>query len=61
MSTTLIIAGVVELGKVLLQGWFQAMRMAGKDDSEIAAMYQAEKLEFEKNAPDTLPDVPPDK
>ena len=54
------ITGLVELGKLLLQGYFQAMRMAGKSAAEVDVMYNAEKTEFQANNPDALPDVPPD-
>ncbi len=55
-----VITGIIELGKLGLQAWFGAMRMTGKSDDEISAMYMAEKTEFYKNAPETLPNVPAD-
>lgn len=57
---TIVIAGLVELAKTSLQAYFQALRLAGKTPEETDVMYQDEKKEFEANAPDTLPDVPPD-
>jgi len=54
------ILGVIELGKLGLQAYFQAMRMAGKSDEEINRLYQEEKAYFDAHPPDTLPDVPPD-
>lgn len=59
MLPVAVITGIVELGKLGLQAWFQSMRLAGKSEDEISAMYQAEKTEFEANAPPNLPDVPP--
>lgn len=58
--TIAVITGIIELGKLGLQAWFQANRLAGKTDSEIDAMYNAEKLEFANNNPESLPDVPAD-
>ena len=55
-----IIAGLIELGKVALQSYFSLMRMAGKSEAEIEAMYQTEKKEFKANPPESLPDVPED-
>jgi hypothetical protein len=55
-----IITGIIELGKLGLQAWFQANRLTGRTDEEIDAMYIAEELEFEQNAPVNLPDVPAD-
>ena len=55
-----IVTGLIELGKLGLQAWFQANRLAGKTEDEIDALYNAEKKEFQANNPDNLPDVPPD-
>jgi hypothetical protein len=55
-----IITGIIELGKLGLQAWFQANRLTGRTDEEIDAMYIAEEVEFQSNNPDTLPDVPAD-
>lgn len=52
-----IIAGIIELAKMGLSIYFQSMRMAGKTQEEIEAMYEAEKAEFYTNNPDNLPDV----
>lgn len=60
MLPVAIIAGLIELGKIGLQAYFSAMRMAGKSEAEIDEMYQTEKKEFKANPPDTLPDVPDD-
>ena len=60
MLPVAIIAGLIELGKIGLQAYFSAMRMAGKSEAEIDAMYQGEKKEFEANPPESLPDVPED-
>lgn len=55
-----VILGIVELGKLGLQTWMQAMRMAGKSQEEIDQMYEVEKAIFLANPPSTLPDVPED-
>lgn len=55
-----VITGLIELAKLGLQGWFQALRMAGKTDEEIDVLYNKEKQEFLSHHPDTLPDVPSD-
>ena len=55
-----VILGIVELGKLGLQTWMQAMRMAGKTEEEIDQMYEIEKASFLAIHPSTLPDVPED-
>lgn len=52
-----IVLGIIELGKLFLSGYFQAMRMAGKTTEEIKLMVDEEYAEFEKNKPEDLPDV----
>jgi hypothetical protein len=56
----LIIASASELGKLALQSYFQYARMSGMTPEQMESTYQAEKTRFQKNAPDTLGDVPPD-
>jgi hypothetical protein len=56
----LIIASASELGKLALQSYFQYARMSGMTPEQIESTYQAEKIRFESNAPDTFADVPPD-
>ena len=58
--TGAVIGGLIELGKLGLQAYFQAMRLAGKTPEEVEKMYQEEKIYFDAHPPDTLPDVPPD-
>ncbi len=60
MSTGIIIASAAELAKLALQSYFQYARMSGMTEEEIQATYESEKARFISNAPDTLPDVPPD-
>lgn len=60
MSTALIIAGASELAKLALQSYFQYARMSGMTPEQMEQTYQAEKMRFESNAPETLGDVPPD-
>ena len=60
MSTGIIIASAAELAKLALQIYFQYARMSGMTEEEIQATYESEKARFISNAPDTLPDVPPD-
>lgn len=55
-----IVYGLVELGKLSLQAYLQAMRLAGKTPEETDKIYQEEKNYFDAHPPDTLPDVPPD-
>ena len=55
-----VIYGIIELGKLSLQAYLQAMRLAGKTPEETDRMYQEEKVYFEAHPPDTLPDVPLD-
>ena len=58
--TGAVVGGLIELGKLGLQAYFQAMRLAGKTPEETDKMYQEEKVYFDTHAPDTLPDVPSD-
>ena len=58
--TGAVVVGLIELGKLGLQAYFQAMRLAEKTPEETDKMYQEEKIYFNTHAPDTLPEVPPD-
>jgi len=55
-----VIYGLIELGKLSLQAYLQAMRLAGKTPEETDKIYQEEKIYFDSHSPDTLPDVPLD-
>lgn len=48
---------LLELAKLLLSGYFQAVKLANKTDEEIDQIYQDEKAKFEQNKPSNLPDV----
>ena len=52
--------GLLELGKLSLQIWFQAGRQAGKTKDEMDQMYNNESVDFDFNHPDTWADVPDD-
>jgi hypothetical protein len=56
MDTT-IVAALIELAKIGLNSYFSLMRLAGKTDAEIDAMFLDERTRFKANAPGTLPDV----
>jgi len=55
-----VVYGLIELGKLSLQAYLQAMRLAGKTPEEIDQTYQEEKVYFDAHPSNTLPDVPPD-
>jgi len=55
-----VVYGLIELGKLGLQAYLQAMRLAGKTPEETDRIYQEEKVYFDAHSPETLPDVPPD-
>ena len=48
---------ILEGAKLALQIYFVNMRLAGKTVEEINAVFDAEKLRFDKNRPEYLPDV----
>lgn len=52
-----IIAALVEMAKLGLNGYFNMMRVAGKTEAEIDAMFLDERTRFKLNPPDSLPDV----
>ena len=52
--------GLIELGKLGLQVWFQAARQAGKTKHEMDQMYNHESARFDSHHPDTWEDVPDD-
>ena len=53
----IILAKLLELGVIGLQGAFTLLSMAGKTPEEIDQIYQQEKVKFEANRPELLPDV----
>lgn len=59
MSTTAttIAAGVMEVGKVLLTGYFSYMRQQGASAEDAQKLYDEAKADFDKNNPASLPDV----
>lgn len=52
--------GLIELGKLGLQVWFQASRQAGKTKEEMDQMYNSESVRFDSHHPDSWEDVPED-
>ena len=50
-------AGLIELAKLSLQGYFSAMRQAGKTEDEINQLFEEEYAGFKARHPDDLPDV----
>ena len=48
---------ILEGAKLALQVYFLNMRLAGKTVEEIRDVFDAEKMKFEKNRPEYLPDV----
>jgi hypothetical protein len=53
----IIAAKLIELGIVGIQGVFTLLSMAGKTPEEIDAIYAEEKVKFQANKPEKLPDV----
>jgi len=58
--TAKVAMGIIELGKLGLQMWFQAGRMAGKTKEEMDRMYNSESVKFDSHHPDTWEDAPVD-
>lgn len=56
-SGAMVLAGVTELARMLLMGYFQAMALAGKTDEEMLAMFHETKKVFETMSAEKLPDV----
>ena len=52
--------GLIELGKLGLQVWFQAGRQAGRTKEEMDQMYNSESVRFDSHHPDSWADPPPD-
>lgn len=52
--------GLIELGKLGLQVWFQAARQAGKTKEEMDQMYNSESVRFDSHHPDSWDNVPED-
>lgn len=51
-----IFGGLIELAKILLAGYFQALRIAGKTEEEINALYQEEMNKVRASDPGSLPE-----
>lgn len=51
-----VVNGAFSLASIFLQGYFEAMRMAGRTEAEQDQFYEAEKAKFLANRPETLPD-----
>jgi len=52
-----VVIGIIELGKLGLSMYFEAMKQAGKSDEEMEELYKSERAKFYANRPETLPDV----
>lgn len=52
-----MIAALIELAKLGLNSYFSLMRIAGKSEAEIDAMFLDERTRFKLNAPENLQDV----
>ena len=52
----IIVASLLEIGKLGLQAYLQTMELAGKTEAEIEEVYQREKAKFKENKPELLPD-----
>lgn len=59
-ATVGVAMGLIELGKLGLQVYFQAVRQAGKTKEEMDQMYNSESVRFDSHHPDTWDDVPED-
>lgn len=59
LSPTVIVS-LIELGKLGLQSYFQAMRITGKTKEEIDRIYGQASVDFDLNHPDSWDDVSPD-
>lgn len=53
----ILIASLIEIGKLGLQAYLQSMELAGKTEAEIEEAYQRIKGEFKKNKPEDLEDA----
>jgi hypothetical protein len=52
-----VAALLVEGAKFGLQAYFTNMKLAGKTEEEINALFAAEYAEFKQKRPENLPDV----
>lgn len=52
-----LIIGLIEIAKISLNGYFEAMRLAGKSDADIDQLFKAEYQDFQQRHPDDLVDV----
>ena len=53
----IIVSAAIELAKLGLSTYFNAMRMAQKTEQEINEMFEQEKMKFLANDPSKLEDV----
>lgn len=58
--TPAVVVSLIELGKLGLQSYFQAMRVTGKSKEEIDQIYGQASVDFDLNHPDSWDDVSPD-
>jgi hypothetical protein len=56
-SGAMVIAGVTELARMLLMGYFQAMALSGKTEEEMLIMFHETKKVFDTMSAEKLPDV----
>lgn len=52
-----VVAILVESAKFGIQSYFSYMRLAGKTEEEMDALYQEERTKMLKSDPNNLPDV----
>ena len=57
MATEAVVLALVEVAKLSLAAYFQAMGAAGKTPEEIDTMFTTEFQQFQENKPSDLPDV----
>jgi hypothetical protein len=53
----LVAAKLIELAITGIQGGFILLSMAGKTPEEIDEIYLTEKIKFNENKPELLPDI----
>ena len=52
------IMALSEVAVLLLQMYFNLMKMSGRTEKEIDALFKVEKEKFEQNRPELLPKPP---
>jgi len=57
MVDPILIASAMELARLGLSAYLNAMKQAGKTEAEIDEMFEKEKAEFLSKDPSKLPDV----